>query len=575
MVLFAFAVEHEILAQTVVYQTGFEAPGYVVGNLVGQNGWTAGSSASKNAAQIISASGSQEVEISGPQVAQNYGSFSKSLTNYNPVATGTPIVDISAQMWQNQGPTTSLSSWQFAFLIINDQNGTAYGTVGIDKNGVVFGQNWGSPNQVVGDGSTATNGFHNLMLELNFTNRTITLFKDNFSCGTMSFNATSSNKLGSVSLVVQGGSSISSTLFVDNLNVTAGSVATTSPCELQITSAGPCLADGTTGTPQVGNAYGLNVTFNVKGTPKQPFRIEWTIANTTNYFDNISVGPGSGYWWWYYNSLGLDDTMPWSIVLDPDGVTGNTNFVSNSASGTFTPVPPTNAVELYAPRMMHGYECYTLDFQPGSGTINNLWVLFGVPTTHGAQTAIKVSSPTNGQTIITPPCSVPVFVISRTNVPAAIFQDTNYFTVQLNNMRVNPTILRTSTWSNMAALTTNWTQWIAPDQMCQSTNSLIASFVKQSLPTNYLTTMTPYDTARTLHRAVMKALTYQSPPFHLDAVDVLQDGVADCGGFAHLPDCLPAKCKNSSAHDFGFLAGRYPMALPCRIPPSRCRMVDG
>ena len=101
-------------------------------------------------------------------------------------------------------------------------------------------------------------------------------------------------------------------------------------------------------------------------------------------------------------------------------------------------------------------------------------------------------------------------------------------------MRVNPTILRTNTWANMAALTTNWTQWIAPDQMCQSTNPLIASFVQQSLPANYLTTMSPYDTARKLHRAVMKALTYQSPPLHLDAVDVLQDGVADCGGFAHL-----------------------------------------
>ena len=51
--------------------------------------------------------------------------------------------------------------------------------------------------------------------------------------------------------------------------------------------------------------------------------------------------------------------------------------------------------------------------------------------------------------------------------------------------------------------------------------------------------MTPYDTARTLHRAVMKKLTYQSPPLHGDAVNVLQDGVADCGGFtALLTACL-------------------------------------
>ena len=191
-VLFALAVEPVLNAQSLVYQTGFEAPGFALGNLAGQNGWPAGSSASKNAAQIFSASGGQEVEISGPLVVQNSSSFSKSLTNYNPVASGTPILDASASIWQNQGPTTSQSSWQYAFLILNDQNGIAYGTIGIDKNGVVFGQNWGNPNQVVGDGSTATNGFHNLMLELNFTNRTITLFKDGFSCGSMAFGPTAS-----------------------------------------------------------------------------------------------------------------------------------------------------------------------------------------------------------------------------------------------------------------------------------------------------------------------------------------------------------------------------------------------
>lgn len=521
-------------AQTVVYQTGFETPGYVVGNLAGQNGWTTGSSASQNSAKVIAASGGQEVEISGPLVAQNYSSFSKSLANYNPVASGNPIVDVSADLWQNQGPTTSQSSWQFAFLILNDQNGTAYGTIGIDKNGVVFAQNWGSPNQVIGDGSTATNGFHNLMLELNFTNRTITLFKDGFSCGSMAFGTSASNLLGSVSLVLEGGSAIDSTLYCDNLKITAGSVITTSPCDLQITSAGPCLGNGVVGTPQVGNIYGLNVTFNVKGPPKQPFRIKWTIANVTYYYNNITVGPGSGYWWNFNWWVDLDDTMPWSITLDPDGVSGDTNLINNTASGTFTPIPPTNTVELYSPRMMHGSEYYTLNFQPGSGNLNNLWVLFGVPTTHGAQTAVSVTSPTNGQTILTSPYGVPVFVISRTNVPAQVFQDTNYFTVQLNNIRVNPTILRTNTWAGLAAMTTNWTQWIAPDQMDQSTNSVIAAFVQQSLPANYQSVLTPYDTARTLHRAVMKKLTYQSPPLHLDAVGVYQDGVADCGGFAHL-----------------------------------------
>jgi transglutaminase-like putative cysteine protease len=305
-------------------------------------------------------------------------------------------------------------------------------------------------------------------------------------------------------------------------------------CNLQITSAGPCLPDSSPGTPYVGEAYALKITVKVVGTPSSPFRIKWTIANVTYYFDDINIGPGNGYWWYFVWWVDLDDSIPWTVTLDPDGVSGNTNLVGNFASGTFTPIPPTNAVELYSPRMMHGYEYYTLVFRTGSGNLNNLWVVFGVPTTHGAQSAISVTSPTNGQTIITPPCSVPVFVISRTNVPAATFQDTNYFTVRLSNIRDNPTILRTNTWADMAALGANWTQWIAPDQMCQSTNPVIAEFVQESLPTNYQAVLTPYDAARTLHRAVMKALTYESPPPALDAVDVLEDGYADCGGFAHL-----------------------------------------
>ncbi len=72
--------------------------------------------------------------------------------------------------------------------------------------------------------------------------------------------------------------------------------------------------------------------------------------------------------------------------------------------------------------------------------------------------------------------------------------------VQVSRTRVNPTVLRTNTWADMSTLATNWTVWLAPDARCESTNPLITSFVQTSLPTNYLSTLTPYDTARTLHK---------------------------------------------------------------------------
>lgn len=73
-------------ATTVVYQTGFEAPEFQLGNLAGQNGWTSGNNSYEADAKIVSGSGGQEVQISAP--ASTYCIFSKSLTNYNPVASG-------------------------------------------------------------------------------------------------------------------------------------------------------------------------------------------------------------------------------------------------------------------------------------------------------------------------------------------------------------------------------------------------------------------------------------------------------------------------------------------------------
>jgi len=305
-------------------------------------------------------------------------------------------------------------------------------------------------------------------------------------------------------------------------------------CDLQIVNAGPCLADGTPGIPSVGNDYGLRITVNVAGTPAQPFRIRWTLANVTNYFDDISLDPGDGYWFYFVYPLTLDDSVPWTVTLDPDGVSGDTNIANNTASGAFTPAPPAAPADFYASRLMHGSENYLVGFQPGSGTIDNLYVLMGTPTSHGAQRILTVSAPSNAQTVVTAPFGAPLFQVAWTNVPAATFQGTDTFHVQLSRARVNPVLLRTNTWAGLAGLGTNWTQWLVPDDLIEFTNPLVVAFVQASLPADYRTTMTPYDTARALHQAVMRRLTYLSPPYHVDAVGVLEDGVADCGGFSAL-----------------------------------------
>lgn len=532
-------------AGTVLYQTGFEAPEFETGAvqngaLAGQGGWVSWINASQNAAQVVSCSAGQLVQIAGPLVASTgpnfYSSeFSESLSNYNAVTAGVPIVSVSADIWMSLGPTASQASFLFGFLVLNDENGAPYETVGVDGHGVVFGQNFASPNDVVIAAGNGTNAFHILRADLNFTSRQVTFYMDAVPFGSMPFNPGAGHLLGSVALTFQSSNPLDSRFYVDNVSVTAGTGIPAGSCALQITSAGPCLTNFTPGIPSVGDFYTLMTTFNLVNAPYEPFRIRFSMGSVVWYSDYLDgIGTGYGYYYYFDWWQNLDGPVPWSITLDPDGVSGSTNRANMTMSGSFTPIPPSVPVQLYDPVTMAGVEQSVASYQPGSGTIANLWVVFGSPSSHGAQNVFTVRGPTNAATIVTAPYGIPVFVVGWTNTAPGTFQQSESFVAQLNSMRVNPTLLRTNTWAAMNALSTNWTQWLAPDSICESTNAQVAAFVQQSLPTNYQTTLTPYDTARALQLAVTRALIYQSPPPYSDAVNSLQAGFADCGGYAAL-----------------------------------------
>ena len=174
-------------------------------------------------------------------------------------------------------------------------------------------------------------------------------------------------------------------LLISMLSV-LGSIPRTAAGSFQIVNAGPYRSSGQAGTPVLGEAFGLKVYYILSGAISNPYRVRFQLANQTALSGPINLPAGWSDTEAETMPLALDDEIPWSITIDPDGVSG---CPSVSISGTFVPVPPSVPVELYDTQSMRGSEAVTLSFQPGQN-VPNLWTLFGVPTPHGAQTGTGV-----------------------------------------------------------------------------------------------------------------------------------------------------------------------------------------
>ncbi len=179
------------------------------------------------------------------------------------------------------------------------------------------------------------------------------------------------------------GSLVYSKLAIVLATLLGSSALTDAGCDLAILSAGPCLSDGSAGLAHVGDPYALKVAFKVTVKPSSAFRIEFTLANVTWYSEPLTLAQRrSGWWYGFVWNLNLDDSMPRNVTLDPDGLSGDTNLLNNTARGVLTPVAPSAPVEFYAARLVHGFETCALSFEEGSGQVNKLWMLFGDRTSH-------------------------------------------------------------------------------------------------------------------------------------------------------------------------------------------------
>lgn len=301
-------------------------------------------------------------------------------------------------------------------------------------------------------------------------------------------------------------------------------------------------------TPHVGELYELGVTILQSGAIQAPYTVR-VVMGGVKKDQQVAIG-GPGLRKLYFQmKLPLDDVVPWTVELDPDHVSGETespvsNLFNNHAAGSFKPIPPSVAIDSYSPKLWRFEQRQTLIGL--AGVFDDATVLMSPPASVGSQRVYRSSawSTTLAPAPVTTP--IPAMIgnargdmvhawhLSAPHSGIAIVEQRH--DVELSKVRVNPDLLRQVSWQDLdvAAADPALAPWLQPESVIQSDDWRIAYFVGQSLGFGYRSTMTPYDAARALHRAVIARLEYETPSQAHTAVDTYLKQKGDCGSFSML-----------------------------------------
>ncbi|HVT13347.1 MAG TPA: transglutaminase-like domain-containing protein [Fimbriimonadaceae bacterium] len=293
-------------------------------------------------------------------------------------------------------------------------------------------------------------------------------------------------------------------------------------------------------TPYVGEDYRLTVEFDQTGVASAPYNVHFDIAGQTQDVSQTNLSAGhkivtAEIW------VPLDDKVPFKITVD-------SAHGGPTKSGSFTPTPPSAALEFYDPVKITGYQSQTYNLT--NVTKYEFEFMSGRPDSDGWQKELSATcmfDSLSGQHKVSKhdiqgPYLFPVYYSDTKNMksPAVTFRQD--FTLQVSAQRVNPDKLRQVTWNDLKALDgiNVFKHFNQPESVIQSNDPAIAKFVKDTLGSNYKSKLTPYDAARKMFMAVLKRCTYYYPkPGETDkrpatAVDMLKKGFGDCGGFSIL-----------------------------------------
>ena len=295
-------------------------------------------------------------------------------------------------------------------------------------------------------------------------------------------------------------------------------------------------------TPKVGETYSVAVDFTVIGAASKAYSVNLRLADVTFNAAVTDLTPGQKHisrdW-----DVPLDDVIPIEATILPPGPVRK--GVVLSMSSTFTPVPPTAALDFYDPVTLKGTQ--TSIYTIAANGLYEFEFLGGCPFTDGWQTALTTSCTVNGGTLASQPMSTvypcPLYFYSGKKLKDHQLEFQEDFTVKVSAQRVNPTLLRKVTWTDIDALQgiNIFKYFEQPETVIQSKDPVIVNFVQGALGgSNYRSKYSPYDACRKVFQAVVKHCNYFYPkPGQTDiraqnAVQMVQTGTGDCGSFSML-----------------------------------------
>ncbi|CAN5650512.1 hypothetical protein BH09PLA1_BH09PLA1_13590 [soil metagenome] len=224
-------------AATIVFQTGFEAPDYSIGNLIGQNNWSQYDADVPNANVTVQSGvvrpitgGSQAVRFQATGAGIDpYYDFTDVLSTDSAVPASLiaaePIVRIQWDMMRAPlgGGESPTGSWGIDIYDTNANNLTATISVYDDMIGPGVSGTDDSLSQVyLGDGS-ARGTWDTYMVEMNYLTRTYTVLLNGMQIGdAQAINAAADNGIGDVDFLSWTRGTDSA--YFDNFSITTNSV---------------------------------------------------------------------------------------------------------------------------------------------------------------------------------------------------------------------------------------------------------------------------------------------------------------------------------------------------------------